>query len=116
MAKAPRHAHVLVVADDLEAAAGFFEGRGRAREGASPPVGGDWVGTTVGLDGVRSEIGMLALPGPETKLEISKFHAPVHPDGPQAPPANRFGLNNVAFEVDDLDAVLERLRGEGYEP
>ena len=30
--------------------------------------------------------------------------------------ANQLGIRNLGFEVEDLQAVLERIAGEGYRP
>lgn len=68
--------------------------------------------TVVGLDAVRVEVVMLQAPNGSTKLELSKFHEPVDERGPQAAPANRFGLRNIAFAVDDIQATVDRLKAD----
>lgn len=106
--------HVLITVDDLEAVAAFFVGLGFEREGTAV-VEGDWVDTIVGLPDVRSEIVMLRPPGGGTRLELSKFHRPAHEQGPRAAAVNELGLRNVAFEIDDIRATVDRLKAEGYE-
>ncbi|GHF78396.1 catechol 2,3-dioxygenase-like lactoylglutathione lyase family enzyme [Amycolatopsis bartoniae] len=106
--------HVGVVVEDLAAATAFFVELGLRRQGEGS-VGGDWVDRVVGLEGVRSQIVMLATPDGHNRLELSKFQTPpAHNADPHAP-ANTVGLRHLAFAVDDLDAALARLRPHGAE-
>lgn len=57
---------------------------------------------------------MLRPPGGGTGLELSSFTRPHHEPGSPSAMSNELGLRNVMFEVDDLDAVLERLAADGY--
>lgn len=57
---------------------------------------------------------MLRPPGGGTRLELSRFIRPGHQSGPSAAMANELGLRNVAFEVDDLQAAVDRLAADGY--
>ena len=104
--------HVGVVVDDLEAATGFFLDLGLERVGEGS-VEGEWVGNVIGLDDVRAEIVMLKAPGSAGRLELSKFHTPAAEPGVPAPPANRLGIRHLSLLVDDLGAVVERLRKKG---
>ena len=44
----------------------------------------------------------------------SFFVRPDHEPGSPAAMANELGLRNVTFEVDDLQAILDRLGSDGY--
>ena len=57
---------------------------------------------------------MLAAPDGSGKLEVTQFHAP-GVDDPGPLPPNTMGLRSVMFEVDDVDAMVERLRPLGGE-
>jgi catechol 2,3-dioxygenase-like lactoylglutathione lyase family enzyme len=104
--------HVGIVVDDLAAAIDFFSAIGLELEGEGE-VGGDWVDRIIGLEGVRSNIAMLKTPDGNSRVELSRFHSPAaEPDDAQAP-ANRLGLRHLAFAVEGLDAILERLRARG---
>src|SRR5437868_155805 len=104
--------HVGIVVDDLAAATAFFVELGFKLLGGGP-VEGDWVDRVVGLDGVRVEIAMVETPDGHGRLELVKFHAPPGRDGDRHAPANTPGIRHLAFAVDDLDAVVARLRGHG---
>jgi catechol 2,3-dioxygenase-like lactoylglutathione lyase family enzyme len=105
--------HVGIVVDDLAAATAFFVELGLELQGEAPVEGG-WVDRVVGLEGVRAEIAMMATPDGHGRIELAKFHAPSGGGGRHAP-ANIPGIRHVAFEVDDIDAVVASLRAHGAE-
>ncbi len=106
--------HVGIVVDDLADAVAFFVELGLELQGEAP-VGGDWVDRIVGLEGVRAQIVMLRTPDGHGRLELTKFHTPSTDGGYQRAPANASGIRHVAFAVEDIDAVLARLRARGAE-
>jgi len=60
-----------------------------------------------------------ATPDEADRVELSRFLTPgadVSDGGPRDAPANAHGLRHLAFEVDDLDAVLATLGRLGYGP
>lgn len=75
---------------------------------------GEFVDTVIGIPDSRSEIVMLRPPDGGTGLELSCFMQPNHQPGSPNAMSTELGLRNVAFVVDDLDAVLERLIADGY--
>jgi catechol 2,3-dioxygenase-like lactoylglutathione lyase family enzyme len=106
--------HVGIVVDDLADAVAFFVELGLELHGEAP-VEGDWVDRVVGLEGVRAKIVMLQTPDGRGRLELAKFHAPSSDGGHKRAPANASGIRHVAFAVEDIDAVLARLRARGAE-
>jgi catechol 2,3-dioxygenase-like lactoylglutathione lyase family enzyme len=106
--------HVGIVVEDLSAATAFFVELGLEQQGEGR-VGGDWVDRVVGLEGVQAQLVMMETPDGHGRIELVKFHAPPHREGDGHAPANTTGLRHVSFEVDDLDAVLARLRAHGAE-
>jgi catechol 2,3-dioxygenase-like lactoylglutathione lyase family enzyme len=107
--------NVGIVVDDLDAAVAFFTELGMELEGRMP-IEGSWAGRVVGLDGMRSEIAMMAIPGAPGRLELATYHAPeaITPE-PEVTPANTLGLHRVMFAVDDIEDTLARLRPYGAE-
>lgn len=106
--------HVGIVVDDLADAVAFFAQLGLELQGEAP-VEGDWVDRIVGLEGVRAQIAMLQTPDGHGRLELTKFHTPSADGSYQRAPANALGIRHIAFAVDDIDAVLARLRACGAE-
>jgi catechol 2,3-dioxygenase-like lactoylglutathione lyase family enzyme len=109
-----RMEHVGIVVDDLAAATAFFVELGLRLQGEGPVEGG-WVDRVVGLEGVRAEIAMLETPDGHGRLELTRFHTPSGRGDDRHAPANTPGIRHVAFAVDDIDAVVARLRARGAE-
>ncbi|OOB91260.1 VOC family protein [Rathayibacter sp. VKM Ac-2630] len=105
--------HIGVTVVDLEAATAFFVGLGLEIEGRTP-VEGEFLDTVVGLTGARTEIVMLRPPGGGTAVELSRFVRPPSPPVPPPVGATEPGLRSLAFVVEDLSAVLERLADNGH--
>jgi catechol 2,3-dioxygenase-like lactoylglutathione lyase family enzyme len=106
--------HVGIVVDDLADAVAFFVELGLELQGEAS-VEGDWVDRLVGLEGVRARIAMLQTPDGHGRIELSEFHAPTAEGREQRAPANAVGIRHVSFAVEDIDAVLARLRARGAE-
>ncbi|MEV5750563.1 VOC family protein [Actinoallomurus sp. NPDC052308] len=106
--------HVSVVVDDLAAATAFFVELGLELEGEAT-VEGRVVDRVNGLEGVRSDIAMMRTPDGHGRLELAKYHTPSGPGGDPRAPANALGIRHVAFAVEGIDDVLERLRAHGAE-
>lgn len=108
-----RFDHVGITVADLDRAAAFFVGLGFEIEGRTD-MEGPFVDAVIGIPGSRSEIVMLRPPGGGTGLELSSFSRPEHQPGSPEAMSTELGLRNVAFAVDDLDAILARLAADGY--
>ena len=106
--------HVGIVVDDLAAAIAFFVALGLELEGEAP-VEGRWVDRVVGLEGVRADIATMRTPDGHARLELTKFHAPSGRGGDSGAPANAMGIRHIAFAVQGIDDVLDRLRAHGAE-
>lgn len=58
---------------------------------------------------------MLRTPDGEANMELVKFHSPVDEKKPQRQLANTLGIRHVAFAVEDIEAVVARLKRIGAE-
>jgi catechol 2,3-dioxygenase-like lactoylglutathione lyase family enzyme len=58
---------------------------------------------------------MMRTPDGRGRIELSKFQTPSTDGGYRRAPANAAGIRHVAFAVDEIDAVLARLRPRGAE-
>ena len=108
-----RFDHVGITVADLDSVTAFFVGLGFEVEGRMP-MEGAFVDTVIGIPNSRSEIVMLRLPDGGTGLELSSFTQPDHEPGSPGAMSNELGLRNVAFEVDDLQDIIDRLTADGY--
>lgn len=107
--------NILLVVDDLEAAKAFFIELGLVLEGEMT-VEGPLVGKLIGLENVRATLAMMRPPNGQGGIELDKYHTPEPIRfGPVDAPVNTLGYRRVMFAVDDIDAVVERLRAHGAE-
>jgi catechol 2,3-dioxygenase-like lactoylglutathione lyase family enzyme len=106
--------HVGIVVDDLAAATEFFAELGLELQGEGA-VEGRWADRVVGLDGVRTQLAMMQTPDGNGRLELVKFHSPPSQGDDGHAPANARGIRHITFAVEDIDAVVARLRARGAE-
>lgn len=114
MSRILRFDHVGITVADLESATAFFVGLGCEIEGRMDGLEGEFLEAVCGVPGARTSMVMLLPPGGGTRLELSSFERPEHQPGSPTAMATEVGLRNVAFEVDDLRAVVDRLAADGY--
>jgi catechol 2,3-dioxygenase-like lactoylglutathione lyase family enzyme len=113
MGRITRLDHVGITVADLDAATDFFVALGCEVEGRTF-VEGEFIDTVIGIPDSKSEIVMLRTPGGGSRLEIARFVRPDHKPGSPDAMANEVGLRNLGFEVDDVQAIVDRLLAEGY--
>jgi catechol 2,3-dioxygenase-like lactoylglutathione lyase family enzyme len=107
--------HVGITVADLDMVTGFFVGLGFVTEGRTV-LEGEFLDTVVGLPDSRTEMVLLRPPDGGTGLELASFIRPNHEPGSPDAMANELGLRSVAFEVDDLQGLLDQLASDGYHP
>ena len=76
---------------------------------------GEWIDRIIGLENVTVEIVMARAPDGSDMFEVVRFHSPSAGAQELAPAANRPGLRHVAFKVDDVRGVVDRVREAGWE-
>ncbi|WP_284751713.1 VOC family protein [Arthrobacter sp. efr-133-R2A-120] len=113
MSRIMRFDHVGVTVQDLDHVTAFFVGLGLEIEGRTF-VEGDFIDTVIAIPDSRTEIVMLRTPDGGTGVELSSFVRPDPVPGSPAAMANELGLRSLSFEVDDLQAHVDRLAAEGY--
>ena len=113
MARIMRFDHVGVTVQDLDRVTAFFVGLGLEVEGRTF-VEGDFIDTVIAIPNSRTEIVMLRTPDGGTGVELSSFVRPDPVPGSPSAMANELGLRSLAFEVDGLEAHVDRLAAKGY--
>lgn len=106
--------HVGVIVNDLPAAKAFFLDFGLEMMGEGN-VEGEWVERIIGLQNVNGEVVMLQTPDGEANIELVKFHTPLDENGIQQSLANTLGIRHIAFAVDDIEAIVTKLKTSGAE-
>lgn len=109
-----RMEHIGIVVRDLAAAVGFFSELGLEPQGEMT-VGGPWVDRIVGLEGVEADTAMMRVPDGPGQIELIEFHSPPLEDGDSHAPPNTAGLRHLAFAVEDIEAMIDRLQAHGGE-
>lgn len=107
--------HVNIVVEDIERAAKFYgEVLGLTR-GFEKTLEGAWIDEVTGVSGARAfcvfmEAPRLASESAKTRLELLQFLTPEGAafDKNQLP--NTRGIRHIAFTVENLDALIEKLR------
>src|SRR5947209_2758149 len=107
--------HVGVNVVDLNAASEFFLELGLEIEGATS-LQGKWVGDIIGLEDVHTDLVFMRTPDGSGKLELIKFHSPADDESPRPSAANRLGIRHLAFLVDDLNTIVDKLRDKSFSP
>lgn len=105
--------HVSVTAADLDRSVAFYHGLLRIPLHGTGVEASPSVASVVGLEGARFRYADLDL-GHGHILELLQYLDPV--GTPRRPNVIDPGSGHIAFLVDDLDAVLGRLRAAGVEP
>jgi 4-hydroxyphenylpyruvate dioxygenase-like putative hemolysin len=78
-------------------------------------VEGEWVEKIIGLQDVNVEVVMLQTPDGDANIELVKFHTPSDENGIQRPLANTLGIRHIAFAVEDIEALVAKLKKKGAE-
>ncbi len=104
--------HINVVVSDLDDAKAFFIQLGFT-VGDESELSGEWISSIVGLPDVRARYATLKLPGTETNLELIEYTSPPSERDSNMDKANQIGLRHIAFEVDNIEKVVQNLRDKG---
>lgn len=107
--------HVGVVVNDLPAAKAFFLHLGLEVQGEGE-VAGAWVDRVVGLDNMKVAFVFMRVPDGQAGIELIKFHTPADERGVRPAPANTLGIRHIAFAVENIEAVVAKLKERGAEP
>src|SRR3954447_7302400 len=105
--------HVGLVVEDLDETVRFLALLGL--DCGEPGVfSGEWIGRIIGLADVTVELVMVRGPDGGDVFEVVRFHSPSAAAQEPAPAANRPGLRHIAFNVDDVRGVVDRVRAAGW--
>jgi catechol 2,3-dioxygenase-like lactoylglutathione lyase family enzyme len=119
--KVHRIDHVGVIVNDLPAAKAFFLDFGLELQGEGS-LEGAWLDRIVGLNDVKTSYAFFRVPDGQTSqasIELIKYHTPSDENGIQQPlanaNANTLGIRHIAFAVEDIEAVVAKLKEKGTE-
>ncbi len=106
--------HVGVCVDDLDAAKAFFIDLGLEVQGEGE-MEGSLLDNVTGLNGAKTAIVWLGTPGGGANIELFKFYTPADEKGIQPNFANTLGIRHITFAVEDIEAMVAKLKKRGAE-
>ncbi len=107
--------HVNLVVADLERAARFYEEVFGWKRGFSATLQGEWIERVSGLPGVSARCLFLNAPEGGARIELICYDSPTGEKSELNSTANTFGVRHIAFEVENIEATLQKVRGLGLE-
>ena len=106
--------HVSINVNDYAAAKAFFLDFGLELQGEDE-LEGEWLDQLLGLKNVKTELAFFRTPDGEANIELVKYHRPIDENGIQPSFANTPGIRHIAFVVDDIEAMVAKLKKRGSE-
>ena len=105
--------HINFVVTDLERSVRFYTEFLGFRESKRAHLEGDWIESIVGLKGVVADVAFVIAPAGEPRIELLCYKSPKGEALPANSLANTVGLRHIAFRVDDIHAVVSKLKDAG---
>src|SRR4028119_227815 len=99
-------AHINVFVWDLERSARFYERVFGLRRGFAATLEGDWISRVTGIENARAHCLFLEAPAGVARLELLQYETPMGEGVAANALPNTPGLRHLAFETDDLEALL----------
>jgi catechol 2,3-dioxygenase-like lactoylglutathione lyase family enzyme len=106
--------HIGLVVEDLDETIRFLAALGLDC-GKPGTFSGEWIDRIIGLENATVEVVMARGPDGSDVFEVVRFHSPSAGAREPAPAVNRPGLRHVAFKVDDVRGVVDRVREAGWD-
>ncbi len=104
--------HINVVVSNIDEAKSFFIQLGFTI-GDESELSGEWISSIVALPNARARYATLKLQGTETNLELIEYFNPPSERDPNIDKANQMGFRHIAFEVENIDEVVQDLKDKG---
>lgn len=105
--------HVNLVVSNLARSVRFYTEVLGCRKTADVHLKGEWIERIVGLRGVEGRVAFVEPPGGGVRIELLQYVTPAGSAVPENSRANTPGLRHLAFRVDDIAGLAERLRAAG---
>ena len=112
---AVKYVHTNIIAKDWKKVSLFYQRVFGCKPVAKRDLSGVWLDRLTGIDHVHITGEHLLLPGYGENLPTLEIFSYNQADDKTSKLINRVGLAHLAFEVDDVDAVLQTVKQEGGE-
>lgn len=112
--------HVNIVVDDIERAAQFYGEVLNLSRGFEKTLEGAWIDKVTGVAGAKALCVFMEAPRKaneplKTRIELLQFLTPDGAVFAENSQPNTRGIRHIAFNVDDLEALIARLQNWGVE-
>ena len=108
--------HVNIVVSQMEQSVAFYRDVIGMKPTFEVVLEGEWVEEIIGRPQVQARCVFLKLPKGDTHLELLQFVSPTGAVVPHNSLPNTLGVRHLAFQVQDLDGFVGRLKGAGVTP
>lgn len=108
--------HINIVVSDLNRSVLFYTELLGFREVKRAYLNGDWIESIVGLKDVRAQVVYIVAPAGEPRLELLHYESPTGQSILENSVANTIGLRHIAFQVDNIEHEVKRLKDAGVTP
>lgn len=101
--------HINIVVSDLEKSVDFYTKVLGFKEMRRGHLEGEWIEKVTGLKNICADVVFISM-GSGPRIELLSYKTP---DGKSFEPnsmPNTIGLRHIAFQVDEMDAAVKRLR------
>jgi catechol 2,3-dioxygenase-like lactoylglutathione lyase family enzyme len=106
--------HVSINVNNLSEAKAFFLDLGLEVQ-AEWELDGEQLDRIVGLKDVKTACVGLGMPDGQAWIELVKFYTPSDEKDIQQPLANTLGIRHICFAVEDIEAIVAKLKKKGVE-
>ena len=106
--------HISIVVSNITESTEFFTSLGFSVQDEAL-LEGEWISSIVGLEDVKTRYVRLSLPGAATYLELMEYYSPPFQQDNGISKANQVGFRHMAFEVDNIDEIVEKLQAQGIQ-
>ncbi|WP_160725619.1 VOC family protein [Bacillus sp. USDA818B3_A] len=106
--------HVSINVNDLSESKAFFLDLGLEVQ-AEWELDGELLDRIVGLNDVKTACVGMGMPDGQAWIELVKYYSPSGEIEIQQPFANTLGIRHICFAVDDIEAIVEKLKKNGTE-
>jgi catechol 2,3-dioxygenase-like lactoylglutathione lyase family enzyme len=106
--------HVSINVNNLSEAKAFFLDLGLEVQ-AEWELGGEQLDRIVGLKDVKTACVGLGMPDGQAWIELVKFYTPSDEKDIQQPFANTLGIRHICFAVEDIEAIVAKLKERNTE-
>ncbi|HEY7127911.1 MAG TPA: VOC family protein [Ktedonobacterales bacterium] len=103
-----------VIVNDLSAAKAFFLDLGLQVLGEGE-LEGELLDQVTGLNDAKTALVLLGTPDGQATIELAKFYRPSDEKGIQPSFANTLGIRHITFAVEDIEAIVAKLKEKGTE-